>query len=357
MNPCLCGNAVDQEGSLCPRCKALHILDLDAGATAREIEKTYRMLVKVWHPDRFQGDPKLREAAEEKLKSINTAHAYLESLPAPSSRSPFRRSKPKPATPEPSAVAVQPARRSRRGLIDPVFASNILLRCLIVLAGLAIPVIAIFGLDSWLSSNSTTASFYGPYRSQVLFALRSNADSAGRSFAQSLHRLIPGHAATTPEGAPQTADADPSSADLQSSQKTVPVQAPHVPMPYVTVGLTPAEVTTVMGPPLSATGNTLRYKNAIFVLRKGTVAGWKVDAALIPLRVKLWPSGHTDPRLTGFGLGSTKNEVIAVQGTPTLLAENKLGYGASEVFFEDGRVIGWDDNHASQRLRILPRPR
>jgi hypothetical protein len=355
MNTCLCGNAVDQEGSLCPRCKALHILDLDASATAREIEKTYRMLVKVWHPDRFQGDPKLREAAEEKLKAINTAHAYLESLPA-ASRGPFRRSRAKPATPEPSAVAVQPTPHSRRGLIDPVLVSNIFLRCLILLAGLAIPVIVLFGLDSWLSSNSTTASFYGPYRSQVLFALRSSADSARQSLAQSLHRLIPGDAAATPAGVPHAAEGDSSSAVVASSQQTTPDPTSRIPMPYVTVGLTPAEVTTVMGPPLSTTGNALRYKNATFILRNGVVAGWKVDAALIPLRVKIWPSGRTDPRLTGFSLGSTKNEVIAVQGTPTLLAEDKLGYGASEVFFEGGRVIGWDDNHASQRLRILPRP-
>jgi hypothetical protein len=35
-----------------------------------------------------------------------------------------------------------------------------------------------------------------------------------------------------------------------------------------------------------------------------------------------------------------------------MLSEDKLAYGGSEVFLEDGRVIGWNDNHASQRLRI-----
>jgi TPR repeat protein len=53
------------------------ILDLEAGASLEEVKRSYRELVKVWHPDRFRGDPKLQAKAEEKLKRINLAYERL----------------------------------------------------------------------------------------------------------------------------------------------------------------------------------------------------------------------------------------------------------------------------------------
>lgn len=53
------------------------ILDLEPGASFEEIKRSYRDLVKVWHPDRFGSDPKLRAKAEEKLKRINLAYEQL----------------------------------------------------------------------------------------------------------------------------------------------------------------------------------------------------------------------------------------------------------------------------------------
>jgi len=50
------------------------ILGLQPGATEPEVREAYRTLVKVWHPDRFSGDPRLQEKAQEKLKEINAAY-------------------------------------------------------------------------------------------------------------------------------------------------------------------------------------------------------------------------------------------------------------------------------------------
>lgn len=58
-----------------PEC--YRILDLESGASFEEIKRSYRELVKVWHPDRFRSDPKLRAKAEEKLKRINLAYERL----------------------------------------------------------------------------------------------------------------------------------------------------------------------------------------------------------------------------------------------------------------------------------------
>lgn len=54
------------------------ILDLLPGATAEEVKAAYIDLVKVWHPDRFQGESsRLREKADKKLQEINAAYERL----------------------------------------------------------------------------------------------------------------------------------------------------------------------------------------------------------------------------------------------------------------------------------------
>ncbi len=351
MTTCLCGNAVEQEGATCARCHALRILGLDPHATRKDIETNYRLLVKVWHPDRFQADPRLRNTAEETLKSINAAYGYLGSTPEVKVR---RRPNPNGAA---QHAAVQPASRAARRS-NSLLGSAILVRCVLLLLGIAIPALVLVGLDDWLSSNPGTAAFYATFRSRLFFTVKSNVAETTQGAERILHRLSPAEAAVIP----QTAAAPPSPdhlLDAAASSSTDPrVSAAtirHIPMPYVTVGLSKEEVMTVLGPPASSTDGAMRYRNAVFSLRKGVVVGWTVDPALVPLRVRLWPNAHTDPRLTAFTLGSPNNDVIAVQGTPTTLSENKLVYGGSEVFLEGGRVIGWNDNHGSQRLRVAHR--
>jgi tetratricopeptide (TPR) repeat protein len=52
-------------------------LDLEPGASLEQIRSAYRLLVHVWHPDRFQHDAALQTRAQEKLKAINLAYAEL----------------------------------------------------------------------------------------------------------------------------------------------------------------------------------------------------------------------------------------------------------------------------------------
>jgi hypothetical protein len=61
--------------------EALDILALRPGATPSEIKEAYRDLVKVWHPDRFGNDGRLRQKAELQLKLINEAYRVLQSDP------------------------------------------------------------------------------------------------------------------------------------------------------------------------------------------------------------------------------------------------------------------------------------
>ncbi len=52
-------------------------LELDDDATFDQVKNAYRDLVKVWHPDRFANDAKLRARAEEKTKELNDTFAEL----------------------------------------------------------------------------------------------------------------------------------------------------------------------------------------------------------------------------------------------------------------------------------------
>ena len=77
------------------------LLGLKPGASVAEVKAAYRDMAKVWHPDRFGHDERLREKAHEKLKGINEAYEILISGKIP-------RSGPDSATYESKPVNTRP---------------------------------------------------------------------------------------------------------------------------------------------------------------------------------------------------------------------------------------------------------
>ena len=53
------------------------ILEIPESATPEEIKQAYRLLLQVWHPDRFHHNPDLLAKAEKKTREINVAFATL----------------------------------------------------------------------------------------------------------------------------------------------------------------------------------------------------------------------------------------------------------------------------------------
>src|ERR1043165_6853909 len=53
------------------------ILEIEESATPEEIKNAHRLLLQVWHPDRFHHTPKLLAKAEEKTGKINKAFETL----------------------------------------------------------------------------------------------------------------------------------------------------------------------------------------------------------------------------------------------------------------------------------------
>ena len=112
--------------------QAYEVLGIRPGATPVEVRASYLDLVKVWHPDRFGHDPKLRAKAEQRLQVINAAYERLKALgfPAPprASSSAQRTDEPtpsdgahsqpiRPVHRSPEVIFTPPADRTRRHLI------------------------------------------------------------------------------------------------------------------------------------------------------------------------------------------------------------------------------------------------
>ena len=90
---------------------ALRALDLESGATWGEVRQSYRDLVRVWHPDRFESDAALRVRAEQRLVAINEAYCLLEqsyAIPSPLRAGGLRLRRQPPTAPRPRRAALAP---------------------------------------------------------------------------------------------------------------------------------------------------------------------------------------------------------------------------------------------------------
>jgi len=82
--------------------EALEILDLERDASQSQIKEAYRDLAKVWHPDRFQKDPRLLAKAEATLKQVNAANEALKAYRPSVRAAPPSDQKARPRRPEPT---------------------------------------------------------------------------------------------------------------------------------------------------------------------------------------------------------------------------------------------------------------
>ncbi len=59
--------------------EALNLLELSDYPTETEVERAYRDMMKIWHPDRFPLDPELQNRANQRTKEINAAYDLIKS--------------------------------------------------------------------------------------------------------------------------------------------------------------------------------------------------------------------------------------------------------------------------------------
>ena len=137
---------------------------------------------------------------------------------------------------------------------------------------------------------------------------------------------------------------------------------------YFTHNATEDEVIVIQGRPdyivryrYKVLGETHRFiygdidsESGSVVFEKGRVVGW--DIRTIPLKVKLVPTKNTVEKAS-FTLGSTMDEVAAIQGTPDYYdGRTVVQYGSSKLHLRNGRVSDWWNSDSNPlKVKLLPK--
>jgi DnaJ domain len=351
MKTCSCGNVAEENGAQCSRCDALQALELKTDCTSAEIHSAYEVLSKAWNPDRFQDDGAMKAMAEERFGKISAAYALLvrgsvQAAPFRSEAAGERNEAPIDAAPE--AGTNKRARKSQRlGYNNGPKAGIRVPMPLVIGCGALVAAV----ITGWFLFEPLDARLMGiPVAGKVYADVKLDVRSRVQEWK---NKTGIGTGSTAPPAA--SADATPTEDQpAQEAENSTPVThrvAPQQPahshvLPFITAGLTKSEVIAAQGNPTAETGDEMEYGKSKLFFGNGVLIGWQIDPTS-SLRVKLWPDAVVDPNLQSFGMGSTKNDVLVVQGTPTIYSQNTFGYGNSEVYFQNGRVTGWKNDNAT----------
>lgn len=302
-------------------------LELSIGASEQEVREARKLLAKVWHPDRHANDPDLQKKAEAKIADVNHAFELIRAANFPSSieepkPKPDPKPKPKPAPPPPPVAAPQiefvPKRRVRWSVL------------LLVLAAVGV----------------------GTYFAIVKLGAQPTATAEP----------------ATPDARDKVDPPVRDAAIIATIDATIVAIAPDAPLADATtvggatfgLGSTEDQVRAAQGEPTDRHEllHMWDYGFSNVTFKRGKVVGWwDVDDNL---RVELVPQ---DPAVAAkaktagaYGIGSTKDEVIGVQGTPNQIEsviDETWHYGrASSVTFDDGgRVKGWQNVNGALHIR------
>jgi hypothetical protein len=278
-------------------------LDLSPGCTWAQVKSSYRHLVKTWHPDRYHQDHTQRLQAEERIKEINHAYRALEDyfkkhgeLPVP-----VVRIAEEPAGPHEPETAPDAGRHTGTTAAASAPVDNEpgtarkgkhtgFMRFLVV-----------FGI-AW-----------GCY---LLWNWQPEQTGSADESRSSGHLEYPEYSGL------------PGKDDTGDHEKK-----------YFTFGSTLGEVHAIQGIPTATTEGVWYYGKSKVYFDQGHVTHWENDPSS-PLNVSL-DTTLDDSRITGIDIGRTKAEVRSIQGKPLIEHENEWDYGASKIYFRNGRVSGW----------------
>jgi hypothetical protein len=343
------------------------LLGLQPGASLHEVKRAYRESAKRWHPDRYAGVSDWeRTRAEEKFKDLQDAYRRILGSLRANGFSATEAAAGKKSPGEPAADGASNASRETFREKAP-FSQRMVEKSRKVASlweKLGFGTIA--RAVQWLGSGKRVAAVavlmvaalwgYGFHAHRpkevplgtgpALPALSTPSQSQGSSGsdlsarveeALSSPRALPGQERHGAEG-PVGATAGP-------AQK----------VGTFTLGSSEKDVLRIQGPPDKAGGGRWTYGLSEVRFKDGQVSGY--DNFDGRLRVSLMPSleaARTGSAADFFTLGSTKDEVLRVQGTPTGVRGSVWHYGFSSVRFSEDRVASFDNSFGNLKVRLEP---
>ncbi len=269
----------------------------------------YKRLIGQWHPDRFSGDAAAKEIAEEHSKRITIAYQALGN---------YRRAygvlpPGKPA----KDVGTQGPRRHTEPVPERASSND------------HRP--ATDAMGATVSKPSTSR----PGRRHLV--------------ALAIFIIVPAlYIADRYAGLTARSDRQPSDTLYRPDTATqAPVESPREPS-WIWIGSTVGEVYAAQGVPTFTQGETWHYGKSQIHFAQGKVISWNQHPDS-PLRI-----GRDQPALMrdgNFDIGSTKDEVRVIQGTPVTETDTVWDYGPSRVHFKNNRVTRWEES-PMQPLRV-----
>ncbi len=263
------------------------ILHLERGVSWEHARRNYKEMAQRWHPDRHQSDERSRVDAERRLRQINYAIRAIAAYQKSHSRMPLDRPRTEPPQP----------RVKRAGPEAP-------------------------------AAPEPVQSDWGGWRWSFL--------------------LLPiGLWVVTilmwPDSTQQQGEVEPTPARRAPAARML--GAPK--LTEFRFGDTRDRVLSVQGQPTSRDKDSWYFGKSRVDFEQGRVVGW-YDHLDSPLRAAGLPPGSR-PLLIRYG--SSRAEVLRIQGEPLLTTDRRWDYGPSYIEFHDGKVIGW---HSSilQPLRV-----
>ena len=269
------------------------ILGLTPDAPIEARKQAYKDLVKVWHPDRFAHDPRLQQKAQEKLQEINEAYEKLKSLKNGEARMTSR------------------TKEDRTSLFKKQH-------------------------PSYTSFTEKVRSRKKPKRNMLvwiwMFILFIGFSVVLSQISNRLEHVQPQHR-------------DASSSQSSSSSSLIPDRKT-----YFTIGSMKNEVQEIQGTPSRIIGDTWFYRASQVTFSDDRVVGYSNNSE--NLRMRLLPATDvTHIRTKGyFTIGSTRDEVLALQGTPSGIIGNIWLYGLSQIIFYNEKVVSY--SNISKNLKI-----
>jgi hypothetical protein len=362
-------------------------LGLEPGSKPSEVKRAYRTLVKKWHPDRHHSETyENRALAEKKFREIDEAYKRISGRWKETARpeSLHRKSTGQPASPfrvfkrRGEKHRFKTDARARSKIDNPILSRAKIVSPLLLLSAAA--ALILFRLSPFSSNRSfveETAHEHKTSSSQPVVNTGNSVKSpvaGGQTSVFSNNRQReandrPGEGLQPPSPGSNSSVAGPdgrkglfiddrpgmsASVDpLFSLPPDLLNSKPSASNSFFSMGSTASEVLAVQGTPSRVQGQTWIYGLSEVQFRNGRVSRFNnFDGSL---RVHMVPESPEDgAQLDHIEIGSSEQQVLAVQGTPTRVEGNRWFYGFAEILFKDGRIAEYDNYFGALKMRVTP---
>lgn len=347
------------------------ILGIHPDASADEIRSAYRDLAKVWHPDRFAHDPRLQAKAQEKLKEINEAYQNLSSMSSRGRRVSHPPSAPTTESTSDTSADTEANEKSPfpRPEVDftappPPAPKN---DKRILLVSLFLFLLMVTGGYYILENRAGRARDDQKNETTSINALKqetteepSIASPSNSPILKPEDDLAAGLLPTTNAeiGDEELLDkkyiisATPAvSQDTSAISEPLEIEITRPPSSgYITLGTAKDDVLEIQGTPDRFSSDAFHYGSSKISFKNGLVSSW--ENYYPRLKVKLPPTSSSTESF--ISVGSSTDDVLAIQGTPDRFSQNAFHYGSSSVHFSNGRVISWENYYPRLKVRLAP---